>query len=85
MQLQSSKAAKKPQKRQKEPLFHIVKRDAMPRKTAILVRVAAVALGVLFCALLVLLLGGVNPLQYFQSMIKGNFGTAKQQYQQCTE
>ena len=75
MQANPSIAEKKPQKKQKEPLFHIVKRDAMPTRTAILIRVAAVVFAVLFCALLVFLLGGVTPLQYFRSMIKGNFGT----------
>lgn len=63
-------------KKQREPLFHIVKRDAMPKGKAILIRVCAVLLAIVVCSLLVLLLGGITPIQYFQSMIKGNFGTA---------
>ncbi len=62
-------------KKQREPLFHIVKRDVMPRHKAILIRVCAVVLAVLLCSLMVFLLGGVTPIQYFKSMVKGNFGT----------
>lgn len=66
----------KTEKAHREPLFHIVKRDAISTKKAILIRAVAILLAFLFCSVLMLVLGGINPIEYFSSMIKGNFGTA---------
>ena len=63
------------EKKKREPLFHVVKRDAIPGWKAALIRVAAVVIALLLCALIVFLFSGVTPLRYFRSMIKGNFGT----------
>ena len=63
------------EKTHKQPLFHIVKRNDISVRQAILIRTLAVVFAILFCALLVFLLGNVNPVRYFSSMIKGNFAT----------
>ncbi len=72
---ETATAAKAPEKKKKEPLFHVVKRAAIPTHQAILIRVAAIALAIVVSALLVFVLGGVDPLGYFRSLIRGNFGT----------
>ncbi len=63
------------EKKKREPLFHVVKRDAIPGWKAALIRVIAVVLAILLCALIVFLFSGVTPIRYFRSMLKGNFGT----------
>ncbi|MBQ6420337.1 MAG: ABC transporter permease [Clostridia bacterium] len=66
------------QKRVKEPLFHIVKRDAPVWYKAWLIRAAAIVLALLLCAVVTVLLArNVNPLDVFKAMISGNFGTVR--------
>lgn len=65
----------KKEKVHREPLFHIVKRTDISRSKAILIRAAAIAAALLLCSLIMFLIGKVNPVDYFSSMLKGNFGT----------
>ena len=60
-----------------EPLFHIVKRDKLPLKQTILIRVYAILAALVISALLCAIFLQVNPLTMFASMIKGTFGTSK--------
>ncbi len=64
-------------KAKKQPLIHITKRAEMPKLRAMLIRAAVIAVGVLFCALITVLMTGENPLKVFQAMFKGSFGTPR--------
>lgn len=58
-----------------EPLFHIVKRDAMPWYHSWMIRGIAVAAALVLSALVTVLLTGENPISVYVTMIKGNFAT----------
>lgn len=60
-----------------EPLFHIVKRDAMPWWKAWLIRIIAVAAALLVSSIVTVLLTGENPLGVFGTMIDGAIGTER--------
>lgn len=61
----------------REPLFHIVKRDALAWWKSWLIRIAAVALALIVCALVTVLLTGENPIGVYATMIKGTLGTQR--------
>jgi len=61
----------------REPLFHISKRAEMPWYKAWLIRGAAIVLALCTCAVICLLLTGENPLQIYDTMIKGAFGSTR--------
>ena len=58
-----------------EPLFHIVKRDAMPVWQSLLIRVAAVVLALLLCSVLSTFMIGANPIEFLQTLFTGSFGS----------
>ncbi len=58
-----------------EPLIHITKRAEMSTKKALLIKGAVILSGVIFCAIITILLTGENPLKVFTSMFKGSFGS----------
>ena len=60
---------------QKTPLFHIVKRDAMPLWKAWAVRLASILLALVVCAVFINSVTGLNPLSVYASMFDGAFGT----------
>ena len=60
-----------------EPLIRISKRDGMVWWKSWLVRGAAIVLALLVCAVLIVCITGVNPLEFYASMIKGSFGSAR--------
>ncbi len=68
------------EKVRREPLIHITKRGELPRKKALLIKGAVILSGVLFCALVTILMTGVNPLKVFGSMIDGSFGTTRKMW-----
>lgn len=61
----------------REPLFHIVKRDALPLYQSIGIRAAAIVLALILCAVITTITTGVNPIQVYQSIFAGAFGTAR--------
>ena len=61
----------------KEPRFHIVKRAAMPLRTAMLIRFAAIIAALLVCAVVTTILTGDNPIQVYATIVKGAFGTVR--------
>lgn len=61
----------------REPLFHIVKRDCLPWYTSWLIRLAAVALALIVCAVLTMFLTHENPISVYSTMIKGAFGSSR--------
>ncbi len=77
----NKKTASGPRKAQstavREPLFHIVKRDAIVWYKAWAVRLVAVLAALVVCAVIITLLSGKNPLQVYKAMFEGAFGTKR--------
>ncbi|MBE5818599.1 MAG: ABC transporter permease [Clostridiales bacterium] len=61
----------------REPLFHLVKRDALPFQKALLIRVIAVVLAVVLCALLSVALIGASPIKFIGTLFDGSFGSSR--------
>ncbi len=61
----------------REPLFHIVKRDELTAKQATMIRVAAIIIGLIVCAIITTILTGDNPIKVYQTIFKGAFGTTR--------
>ena len=61
----------------KEPLFHIAKRDAMPLWKSWLIRLIAIVAALVVCGIVVVLLTDLNPLEVYQTMFKGAFGSKR--------
>ena len=57
------------EKKVREPLFHIAKRDNMPKWRAWLVRIIAVVLALLVSGIVTMLLTGENPISVYGTMI----------------
>lgn len=60
-----------------EPKFQVVKRDDMPMLKSWLVRIIAIAAALLVCSLVIVLLTGINPIDFFKTMIDGSFATER--------
>lgn len=60
-----------------EPKFHIVKRDSLPTLSAWGIRICAILLSLVVCAVVTMLLTGENPFSVFATMINGVFGTPR--------
>ncbi|MCD7796589.1 MAG: ABC transporter permease, partial [Clostridiales bacterium] len=67
----------KTDKKVHESLFHIAKRDAMPWYIAWAIRLIAILLALIACALLIMLLTNENPISVYATMIDGVFGTSR--------
>ena len=67
-------AEKKPRTK-REPLIYITKRSDLSLKKSLLIRAAVILGGILCCAIITMLLTGVNPINVFGSIINGSFGT----------
>ncbi len=62
----------------REPLFRVVKRDTMPIWKSMLIRVIAVVVGILICALLsVAVLDNVDFLKFMKTLFSGAIGTQR--------
>ncbi len=59
------------------PLFHIVKRDALPWWKAWLIRIIAVVAALIVSAVITIFLTGENPLGVYATMIDGAVGTER--------
>lgn len=64
-------------KRSREPLFHIVKRDALPWQKAMLIRVIAVASALLLCALLSIIMVKAGPWEFLKMLVSGALGSSR--------
>ncbi|MCR5353293.1 MAG: DUF4234 domain-containing protein, partial [Clostridiales bacterium] len=60
--------------------IHVRKRYTMRWYKSWTVRVAAVILALLICALVIVLLTGYNPIDVYKAMIEGNFGNARKMW-----
>ncbi len=61
----------------REPLFHVVKRDAMPIWQSLLIRVAAIVLALLLCGLITFLIVKRSPIDLYVSIFNGSLGTPR--------
>ena len=61
----------------REPLFHIVKRGAIPWWKAWIVRLIAVAAALAVSAVVTVLLTGENPWSVYGTIIEGAIGTKR--------
>lgn len=61
----------------KDPLFHIVKRDALPWYKSLGIRLIAILAALIVCAVVTTILTGINPIQVYVSIFLGAFGTAR--------
>ena len=64
-------------KQSKGPLVHIVKRGSLPWHAAWGIRLLAIVLALVACALVTTVTTGENPIQVYAAMIDGAFGTAR--------
>ena len=60
-----------------EPPFHVVKRDTMHWSRALLIRVIAVVLALLLCAILSVFMIGANPFDFLETLIDGTLGSER--------
>ena len=61
----------------KEPLFHIVKRDDLSVAKVWGIRLLAIFLALVLCGIVTVLLTKLNPLDVYGAMIKGAFGSKR--------
>ena len=59
----------------REPLFHVSKRDECGFVKACLIRLAAIALALCVCAVVIFFLTGLNPLEVYEAVIDGAVGS----------
>ena len=50
----------------KEPLFHIVKRDTLPLHQALGIRALAILLALILCGIITTITTGINPIEVYQ-------------------
>ena len=63
----------KVEKRTHEPMFHITKRDDVALWKAWLIRLVAIVLALIVCALVIVVLTKYNPIQVYKAMFEGSF------------
>lgn len=61
----------------REPLFHITKRKDISAKAEWSIRIGAIVLALIFCALITTIVTGDNPIAVYSAIIKGAFGTTR--------
>ena len=64
----------------KEPLMHIVKRDDVSFVRGMLIRLAAVVLALIVCAVVIIGLTGMNPLSVYAGIWDGAVGTSRRMW-----
>ena len=64
----------------KEPLFHVVKRDGTSFGRSLLIRLAAIVLALIVCAVIIVLLTGMNPLSVYAALWNGAVGTSRRMW-----
>ncbi len=60
--------------KQNEPLFHIIKRSALPIKGSLAIRILAILAALLIVGLFTLIILGENPFTAYATMFRGVFG-----------
>lgn len=65
------------EKKVREPLFHIVKRGALPWQLSWLIRIVSVAAALIVCAIVIVAFTGENPVKVYATIIDGAIGTER--------
>lgn len=65
------------QEKHKEPLFHIVKKDALPWQKALGIRAIAIVLALILCGIITTITTGINPIEVYKSIVIGAFGSIR--------
>ncbi len=65
---------------QKAPLFHVVKRDRPSFLRGAAIRLLAIVLALIVCAVIIVLLTGMNPLSVYGALIDGAVGTTRRMW-----
>ena len=61
----------------KEPMFHIVRRKQLPPFQAVLIKLAAVFLALIVCGVLTALLTGEDPVRVYATIVDGSLGSQR--------
>lgn len=61
----------------KEPLIRMTKRDGISPWKALVIRLGAVILSLLVCALVIVIITGQNPIEVYEGIIDGAIGTER--------
>ena len=64
----------------KEPLVRIVKREGLPRWRQLGIRLLGLLFSLVICAVVIIALTGLNPIEVFKAMWNGAFGTGKRSW-----
>ena len=64
----------------KEPLLHILKRDGIHPARALMIRLAAVLASLVVCAVVIVLITGLNPLEVYAGIWDGAVGTNRRMW-----
>ena len=67
-------------KKNHEPLFHVVKRNEISKREKWVIRCVAIILALVLCALLTMLLTGDNPISVYKSIFAGAFGSKRKSW-----
>ena len=65
------------EKKQHKPWLYITKRDNISTKKAVLIRAIAIVAALIFCAVVMVVLTGKNPINVYLTMFKGAFGKGR--------
>ena len=63
--------------KKREPLFHIVKREALSTKDALIIRAVAILLALVLCGIITMITTGISPIEVYKSIILGAFGSTR--------
>ncbi len=65
------------EKTQKEPLFHVVKRDTVSRRKEWAIRAVAIISALILCSGIIAMFTGDNPVEIYRSIFLGAFGSER--------
>ena len=63
--------------KKREPLFHIVKRDALSFKESLAIRAIAIVAALILCGIITMITTGISPIEVYKSIVIGAFGSAR--------
>ena len=63
--------------KKREPLFHIVKRDALSFRESFIIRAGAILIALILCGLITMVATGISPIAVYESIFTGAFGSAR--------
>lgn len=61
----------------REPLFHLVKRAEISKKKEWFIRIVAILAALILCAIITMVVTGINPIDFYSSIFQGAFGTER--------